>query len=795
MSHNISLIPDNQQPFEIENTPSPSTSRPNLSHMNTTPTLSPFVPKVEDNSSINSKPSEQRPNGQEISKSDDSSSGDEITGDYLLQLFQNRQSEQYRSIRYKIPNHLNHMSSTKANYEKRVSFDTINIQYSDDVDYDFDDDDDDDIYNRSRKRNSTFDDYDFYGKNDTGRGRSPSPHPMGRSPAASPNPSPNRRTLSPMRGGNTNMNMSKLLSSFRVDYPTRPIITHRGCTFTKLHRKFEDLYLKQLYNEENGWLKPVLPHRVILVYISGRKHTWVALDWILRNFIEHGDSIIIVSAINHKFKSKRRYSSNYQSPQRVTAKTPKMRMRQRSRPEYIKIIAKNIMTYVMEVINKDVIAKVSIELAEGKSRDVLQEMYKLYEPNLVSTGTKPNLRISAPLKSWNSSKLTDRLVKNFPLPLIVVPAMNMATFEENLKDEIDAKYENEVSNTSLSVNSASAANTDNLSGDYSSSRFTPSSSQEYSNNPMKDEQSTQLSNSRRFSASSLIPAQYDGKPTISIDREDDAKDSDSSSINSDSSVDSSSSSNSYSSFDEITKLYKEYKTGMNRDLDKGYDATLDANYFSNIIISISERSSNFCQELRGIDPDFRGKGAKLARAITGSNSFGRVPYKTKSLLPPIEKAKTANEHSFSTPNSEVPSMSYKEMKRNLKLNAMKSHQQIQTPEINIQEPTENKSSVTDEGPRKSSLKFVDLQSPNSNNLTKYKTQGDTTSSKSSDKKKSSRFSKSLKKSLSHDIDLSTTRPNLEPSKSHPDITTALDSNNYESDKKGKKKKRFWKLFS
>lgn len=39
------------------------------------------------------------------------------------------------------------------------------------------------------------------------------------------------------------------------------------------------------------------------------------------------------------------------------------------------------------------------------------------------------LEMGAPLRSWQSSKLTDRIIKNFPLPVIAVPAVNMCQFE------------------------------------------------------------------------------------------------------------------------------------------------------------------------------------------------------------------------------------------------------------------------------------------------------------------------------------------------------------------------------
>ena len=39
----------------------------------------------------------------------------------------------------------------------------------------------------------------------------------------------------------------------------------------------------------------------------------------------------------------------------------------------------------MKVINPKIIARITVELVEGDTKEVLQDMYRLYEPNLVCT--------------------------------------------------------------------------------------------------------------------------------------------------------------------------------------------------------------------------------------------------------------------------------------------------------------------------------------------------------------------------------------------------------------------------
>ena len=661
-------------------------------------------------------------------------------GEYdLLEWMAKKLSDAYRYKKFNIPKERGANTITKINYGKRVSFDTIDIDYCDD----FEDEVDDIDHFTGSSSNPNFDEQltsslngfaNSLNPNDSrGRGRSPVMSPNTRSPLASPN----RRTISPVspsrEGSDFSMDLVRMLKKKRMDYPTTPIITHRGCTFSKLHHQFENLYLGKLNNEANGYLKPALPNRVILVYISGRKHTWVALDWVLHHFIENGDKVIIVSAIHSTQLSKpgkRRRSSANTRP--VTPMTPRMRLRQRNQPAFVKVIAKNIMSYVMEVINPSIIARVTVELAVGKTKDVLKEMYKLYEPNLVCTGTKPNSRISAPLKSWLSSKLTDRLVKNFPLPVVVVPAMNINKMEDQLERDIDRRFTAEIGQTPPQ------------------------------NSPPTGQSDQAVDESHQ-------------------EHKDDVNDEDdSSSINSDD-TDSVSSEASYSSYDEISKLYVDYKKDLRHNIKKLAKKEVNDQYFANFAILVSDKSAELCRDIRGVDPDFRGKGSKLARAITGSNSFGVVPYKTKSLLAPVEKPVKKE------PNPANPPMTYKEMKRNLLRNKAGSAsptsstspppQKGSVPQLQINFRSPSPELAAEDGHRKSSLKFVNLETPLA-------------------KKGRGENKLALHRSVSYEPN-SSTRPPLEPLKSHPDITAALDSAGsvYKAKEKKSKKKKFWKIFS
>lgn len=237
--------------------------------------------------------------------------------------------------------------------------------------------------------------------------------------------------------------------------------------------------------------------------------------------------------------------------------------------------------------------------------------------------------------------------------------------------------------------------------------------------------------------------------------------SDTSSIDSDLSVES----ESYSAYDEISKLYEEYKQTVSKNLKHSRAQPIDENYFANCLKVVSDESTYLCQEIRNINPGFQGKGSNLAKAITGSNSFGVIPYKAKSLLIPEEEPEGQNASQSPGP----PSLSYKELKRNLKLNAQKNH--TNAPQIHVEEaqPNDNSSSLS-RPPKTSALKFVDLEKP------------------SKDRDRNTSRPHKLGKSLSHEIDSSTSRPNIEQSRSHPDLTAVGHVNIKDYDDKEDKKK-------
>lgn len=660
-----------------------------------------------------------------IEHADDDSDSDDND---LLTLLKNLQSENYRHLQF---------NKTRPNnsFKNKVSFDTINARYIDD---------------------------------DVDRGRSLSP--------------------SKMDSFDMYKSTSDIYRSGRTDYPTTPIITHKGATLTKLHRLFHDLYINKVPSRS-----PSMRRRTIIVYISGRRHTWVALDWTLRHFAEDGDTIIVVTATNLQRLMRERFdersptghfspvsptrgissmvtgtqspssfsmvtgtqsSGNVNTQQNSTsnnnpsmsAMTPKMKLRQRNSPEYISTLANNIMAYILEVLNPNIIVRASVEIAVGKTKNVLQEMYKLHEPNFIVTGNKVSFNIGAPLRSWRSARLTDRLV-NYPLPVIIVPSLNMNKMEVNLQNEINNKPKNESDLSGLQ---------DELyrKKDYFSN---------WSNNlPSSLNKKINEKTNKSYPNSLLANTVSEPNSDSASIRSDASMNSDQSSIQSD---------GSYDSYEEISKLFYDFKVDMKESNNKLKTNPFDENYFSNFLINITDKSVRLSQNIIDVDPDFLGRGALLARAVTGSLSFGTVPYKTKSLLVPVEPERP-------TPQS---GPSYKEIKKSL--NAKSNV----PPSIKIDDATPSSSPISSAPPGNSSIKFANLENPSKNReKSKMKLQSKTTFSKT----------------LSHDEDNTDefkSRPNIVPTRSHPDLKPGhgdFDPGKLKEEKEHKKKKkRFWgKLF-
>ncbi|ODQ77058.1 hypothetical protein BABINDRAFT_10430 [Babjeviella inositovora NRRL Y-12698] len=338
----------------------------------------------------------------------------------------------------------------KNKYKTAVSFDTIDIRYDDD---ELEDDSQHVRLAQSPRGRSTDNlkpDLSFY-QNTSERVLSPSrDFSPGRADSLSPDHF--KKSFMAMTDGFSEFqDFGFLNKALMQDHYAKGDDLPNSCTLRSQHRDYN-----KLYSNRSPEAHHIFHKRKIMVYISGRKHTWVALDWVLRKLLANGDNLIIVAAINqeplkwrgrrhsagHIFNmaKKKRRSSFFEEPDYLDHELDEEELAQlelaesKNSPENISKISQNILDYVYEILPPEKIIKITIELAVGTTKAVLKDMFDTYKPHLVSVSAKLKNSTGAPLTSWKSSRLSDRLVKNFPLPVIVVPATNMGDFEENLFD-------------------------------------------------------------------------------------------------------------------------------------------------------------------------------------------------------------------------------------------------------------------------------------------------------------------------------------------------------------------------
>lgn len=314
----------------------------------------------------------------------------------------------------------NQDANIDAHFSNSVSFDTVNLKFSDDLNnYPLssfsDSDSDDGLYRQETREGRSR-------KSDVSSRLAPS-----RSPSRSKSPG-NRVLPSLDMITETGKNLQNL---FDLKYPTSPIITHDACTLTRKHKLFDDLYAGRL-----KYAEPKLHNRVILCYVSGRRHTWVGIDWACNEFLEDGDSFIIIASVKNPGRSLSRLQGRNNE---VAIEVNVTENKVRNSPEYAQAVTENILKYALSILNPNRIVKVTVELAVGSTNDVFQDMYELYQPSLTIVGVKPGK--AAPTKAWATRRLTDRIVVKSPIPTIIVSPVNMALFEEKLFKVLDKRME------------------------------------------------------------------------------------------------------------------------------------------------------------------------------------------------------------------------------------------------------------------------------------------------------------------------------------------------------------------
>ncbi|CAI4064528.1 hypothetical protein SUVZ_08G0650 [Saccharomyces uvarum] len=266
----------------------------------------------------------------------------------------------------------------------------------------------------------------------------------------------------------------------RRDYPSTPVIMNEALMVNKLDKNWNKLWrqrkaqINERLNEKKKWfahpdiifpkerIKPLYrgddatpftkeqrrkhkifqqkvgyPNnpRTILCYISGRKHTWVALDWTLCKIAQDMDHIVVLATLPRLICNKKKgrkedteWASGYQK-------------------EAIDQRLSDVFEYILQLLKVvKASVKVTLEIVIGKTKKSLVDAINVHTPDVLVIATLKHKR-NEKLVIYKSKKLADIFAVSFPIPVFIVPSKRMYSFELNLQRKMNEYINNSSSNS------------------------------------------------------------------------------------------------------------------------------------------------------------------------------------------------------------------------------------------------------------------------------------------------------------------------------------------------------------
>ncbi|QID85398.1 hypothetical protein GRS66_007973 [Saccharomyces pastorianus] len=277
----------------------------------------------------------------------------------------------------------------------------------------------------------------------------------------------------------------------RRDYPSTSVITNEALMVNKLEKNWNKLWrqrkaqINERLNEKKKWfvqpdiifpkehIKPLYrgddatpctkeqrrKHKIfqqkigypnnpktILCYISGRRHTWVALDWTLCKIAQDMDHIVVLTTLPRLICNKKKgrkgdteWASGYQK-------------------ESIDRKLSDIFEYILQLLKAvKASVKVTLEIVIGKTKKSLVDAINVYTPDFLVIATLKHER-NEKLIIYKSKKLADVFAVSFPIPVLIVPSKRMYSFELNLQRKMNGCINNS-SNTHINNENTDRNNT------------------------------------------------------------------------------------------------------------------------------------------------------------------------------------------------------------------------------------------------------------------------------------------------------------------------------------------------
>ena len=204
--------------------------------------------------------------------------------------------------------------------------------------------------------------------------------------------------------------------------------------------------------------------RTIICHISGRRHTWVALDWMLRELVHDTDHIVVVANLPkllgkpskmNRFNSDEYFNNSSPTPPSISTLSLISSTLDSHASTYsifsedmndegewcsgydkaeIELEIRNIFKYIKAIVTPNIALKITVEIIVAKTSRILCDVMNVYTPDFIIGATLKWQPIDN-IVVWKSKKIVDQLATNFPIPLFIVPAQRMYYFEKKLQCE------------------------------------------------------------------------------------------------------------------------------------------------------------------------------------------------------------------------------------------------------------------------------------------------------------------------------------------------------------------------
>ncbi|SMN17853.1 similar to Saccharomyces cerevisiae YDR475C JIP4 Protein of unknown function [Maudiozyma saulgeensis] len=169
--------------------------------------------------------------------------------------------------------------------------------------------------------------------------------------------------------------------------------------------------------------------RTLLCHIDGRRHTWVALDYMLQILSQPMDHLVIVTNLpairdnESLYKRKRTFQNENQWAPGYTRQD-------------IDDTVNNLQDYITLLIPPTRPVKITIEVVTGKTLPILVDAIGVYHPDLIIRATLKHERTKS-LVGWKTYNLNDTLTGRYPVPICLVPVKRMSYFELQLQHQFE----------------------------------------------------------------------------------------------------------------------------------------------------------------------------------------------------------------------------------------------------------------------------------------------------------------------------------------------------------------------